>query len=244
MINNIPVEVKKRITGQTILSYFDCERQKMMENKKRAILIGAGEKNAERDDLGNSEENVVIALDGGLIFCVENDIIPNYIIGDFDSLPCEKQSLLENYPNDRVMRLPCEKDDTDMLAAIKFAMKKGISDFVIYGGLGGRLSHTIANIQCLMYLKERGLNGVLVGKNTRAFLLKNETVIFDEGYSGYISVFSYSEKAEGVTLKGLKYELEDAELTAKYPLGVSNELIGKEAQVSVREGVLLLVMDQ
>ena len=142
------------------------------------------------------------------------------------------------------MRLPCEKDDTDMLAAIKFAMEKRISDFVIYGGLGGRLSHTIANIQCLLYLKEKGLNGVLIGKDTKAFLLQNETFTFSEQQEGFLSVFAYSEKAEGVTLKGLKYELEDAELTAAYPLGVSNEFIGKEAQVSVREGILLLVMDQ
>lgn len=226
----------------------------MMENKKRAILIGAGEmdekcfvvreRNREQGDLAICGEDLVIALDGGLVFCAENGIIADYIIGDFDSLLCEKQSLLEKYPQERVMRLPCEKDDTDMLAAIKFAMEKGISDFVIYGGLGGRLSHTIANIQCLMYLKERGCTGILVGKNTRVFLLKNETVTFDKGHAGYISVFSYSEKAEGVTLKGLKYELEDAELKADFPLGVSNEFTGKEAQVSVREGVLLLVMEQ
>ncbi len=236
----------------------------MKEKEKRVILIGAGEisdnyiavgkmkrnclaadeKHRACAGVGICEDDLIIALDGGLVFCVENDIIPDYIIGDFDSLPPEKQSLIDQYPQERVMRLPCEKDDTDMLAAIKFAMEKGISDFVIYGGLGGRLSHTIANIQCLMYLKERGCTGILVGKNTKVFLLKNETVTFDEGHSGYISVFSYSEKAEGVTLKGLKYELEDAELTAAFPLGVSNEFAGKTVEVSVRSGTLLIVMDK
>lgn len=225
-----------------------------MENKKRAILIGAGEiektsfvigeKNIEREGLQNCETVLIIALDGGLVFCAENGITPDYIIGDFDSLPVEKKFLLEKYPQERVMRLPCEKDDTDMLAAIKFVMEKRISDFVIYGGLGGRLSHTIANIQCLLYLKEKGLNGVLIGKDTKAFLLQNETFTFGEQQEGFLSVFAYSEKAEGVTLKGLKYELEDAELTAAYPLGVSNEFIGKEAQVRVRNGILLIVMDK
>lgn len=213
----------------------------MEQSKTQAILIGAGEVSAGCVRIG--KENLVIALDGGLVFCVKNDIIPDYIIGDFDSLPLEMQSLLEKYPQDRIMRLPCEKDDTDMLAAIKFAMKKGISDFVIYGGLGGRLSHTIANVQCLMYLKERGFKGVLIGKDIKAFLLKNEEIIFEKQQEGCLSVFSYSEKAEGVTLKGLRYELEDAQLTAAYPLGVSNEFIGEEAQVSVKNGILLLVMD-
>ena len=226
----------------------------MSKKEKRAILIGAGEiektsfvigeKNIEREGLQNCETDLIIALDGGLVFCAENGITPDYIIGDFDSLPVEKKFLLEKYPQEHVMRLPCEKDDTDMLAAIKFAMEKRISDFVIYGGLGGRLSHTIANIQCLLYLKERGLNGVLIGKDTKAFLLQNETFTFSEQQEGFLSVFAYSEKAEGVTLKGLKYELEDAELTAAYPLGVSNEFIGKEAQVRVRNGILFIVMDK
>ena len=118
----------------------------MMENKKRAILIGAGEiektsfvigeKNIEREGLQNCETDLIIALDGGLVFCAENGITPDYIIGDFDSLPVEKKFLLEKYPQERVMRLPCEKDDTDMLAAIKFAMEKRISDFVLYGMSG------------------------------------------------------------------------------------------------------------
>lgn len=223
----------------------------MNELKKRAFLIGAGEtagsslidtlKNAGFCD--NSEE-WIIALDGGLVYCEENDIIPDYIIGDFDSLPAQKQFLLEKYPAERILRLPCEKDDTDMLAAIKFAIEKGCTDFVICGGLGGRLSHTIANIQCLMYLKEHGMNGVLLGKDTRAFLLKDESFKFSREFKGYFSIFSYSEKAEGVTLKGLKYELEDAELSAAFPFGVSNEFIGKEAIISVRDGILLVVMDK
>ena len=88
------------------------------------------------------------------------------------------------------------------------------------------------------------MNGVLLGKDTRAFLLKDESFKFSRESKGYFSMFSYSEKAEGVTLKGLKYELEDAELSAAFPFGVSNEFIGKEAIISVRDGILLVVMDK
>ena len=211
--------------------------------KTRAVLIGAGE---FTDELIEQRENdMVIALDGGLVYCEKNDIRPDYIIGDFDSLPKEKTRLLAKYPKESILRLPCEKDDTDMLAAIKFAAAKGIQDFVIYGGLGGRLSHTIANLQCLMYLKERGMTGVLLGTDTRAFLLQNETYQFDEKETGYISVFAYSDSSNGVSLRNLKYELADAVLSSAFPLGVSNEFVpGKSAEIDVKDGILLVVLDR
>lgn len=214
----------------------------MSKKEKRAVLIGAGDLAGECIEV--EKEDFIIALDGGLVFCVENDIKPDYIMGDFDSLPEEKRGLLAEGLQEQIRCLPKEKDDTDMLAAIKFAIEKGFTEFKIYGGLGGRLSHTVANIQCLMYLKERGCKGLLVGKDTKAFLLKDESVTFPETDSGYLSVFAYSKKAEGVTLKGLKYELENAILTDSFPLGVSNEFVGKKSSVDVRKGVLLLVLDK
>ena len=119
----------------------------------------------------------------------------------------------------------------------------GYEKFVIYGGLGGRLSHTIANIQSLMFLKEQGLYGELVGKNSRIFLIKEESVVLPAKDKGYVSVFAYGKKAEGVTIRNLKYEVEEAELTNAFPIGVSNEFIGKEAEISVNKGTLLVVVE-
>ena len=218
------------------------------KNEKHAVLIGAGELEPDVADIikKNVLENTtfIIALDGGLVFCAEHNIEPDMIVGDFDSLPPQKQVLLKNYPQDMIYKLACEKDDTDTLAAIRLAIEKGYEQFVIYGGLGGRLSHTIANIQSLMYLKERGLQGELVGDNSRIFLIKDESVTLAAQDKGYISVFSYSEVSQGVTLKNLKYEVEDAELCNSFPIGVSNEFIGKEADVSVKKGVLLVVVEE
>lgn len=214
----------------------------MKENKQKAILIGAGEMGTCIPEV--SEKDFVIALDGGLLVCEKCGIVPDMIVGDFDSLPEEKKECLDQYPEEILYRLPREKDDTDTLAAIKLAIGRGFREFVIYGGLGGRLSHTIANIQCLMYLKERSINGVLVGKDTKAFLLRNETCILDEKESGYVSIFAYSPRAEGISLKNLKYELEDACLTDSFPLGISNEFVGKSAEITVKEGTLLLVFDK
>lgn len=234
---------------------------------KDAILIGAGEidcRMAEVIKSSISEYDLVIALDGGLKFCVEHGIKPDMIVGDFDSLM--QDILLNNYPQEIIHRLPCEKDDTDTLAAIKMAINKGFERFTIYGGLGGRLSHTVANIQSLYYLKERGMHGELVGDNSRVFLIKDESItlqpmkaeektataqflgkkvneVLRSQEGGYISIFSYSEKAQGVTLKNLKYEIENEELTNVFPIGVSNEFIGKTAEISVEKGALLIVLE-
>ena len=232
----------------------------MIENKKRAILIGAGEMEGvllsnDRIASGKSKQDkegictikntdMVMALDGGLVFCVKNGIELDYIMGDFDSLPEERMGLLDEYPREKIIRLPKEKDDTDMLAAIKFAADKGIREFVICGGLGGRLSHTLANIQCLMYLKEQGMQGVLLGGDTEVFLLQNERYVFTGRENGYVSIFSYLEQAKGITLKNLKYELENGVLTDAFPIGVSNEFIkGKHAEIHVEEGTVIVVCE-
>lgn len=209
--------------------------------KGTAILIGAGEMGKETPMI--SREDYVIALDGGLVFCDEHGIEPNMIVGDFDSLPDDKQKLPDKYPQEIIRRLPCEKDDTDTLAAIKLAIELGFQSFAIYGGLGGRLSHTIANMQSLLYLKEQKMHGELIGDRSRIFLLKNETCALEAEASAYLSVFSYSEKAEGVTLKNLKYEIENAVLTNAYPLGVSNEFVGRQAEISVENGTLLVIIE-
>lgn len=219
----------------------------MSKLKKHVILIGAGELGESIAELikdSLQEEEFVIALDGGLAFCAEHGIKPDRIVGDFDSLPKEKKDLLEQYPGEIIYRLPCEKDDTDTLAAIRMAVELGYERFTVYGGMGGRLSHTMANIQSLMYLKELGLQGELVGEKSRIFLIKNESIILPVQDNGYISIFAYSEKAEGVTLKNLKYEVTNAEMQNTFPLGVSNEFIGKEAEISVRNGTLLIVTEQ
>lgn len=216
-------------------------------DKKRAILIGAGELDsnmAENIKTKQMADSFIIALDGGFAFCEEQGIVPDMIVGDFDSLPSTKQKLLERYPQEIIHRLPCEKDDTDTLAALRLAVEKGYEQFVIYGGLGGRISHTMANIQSLLCLKEKGMSGELIGKSSKVFLVKNESCILSKDESGYVSVFAWGGNAKGVTLNNLKYEISDAELTDSFPIGVSNEFVGKEAEITVSNGILLIVVER
>ncbi len=211
----------------------------MME---RCMIIGAGDLEGVRIEVRTGD--YVIAADAGLSCCKRLGIAPDLIVGDFDSLPGEEREALEEIRRrepERILPLPSEKDDTDMLAAIRAGLARGYREFVLYGGLGGRLGHTIANIQCLNYLRECGARGYLAGAAELIQVAKNETIRFPRRESGWLSLFSLGERAEGVTLRGLKYELTDAVITNSFPIGVSNEFIGREAAVSVENGTLLIL---
>lgn len=193
-------------------------------------IVGAGE--CSRLLLNLKKEDYVIAVDGGYEYLEGNRI--DLVIGDFDSL-----SYVPEHPN--VIVLKPEKDDTDMMAALKEGLKRGYETFYIYGGCGGRIDHTLANIQSLAYLSQQGARGYLLYDNQVITIIQNDSIVFQRDKKGYVSVFSFGEKAEGVTLKGLKYPLENAVLSDKFPLGVSNEFTGVMSEISVKKGRLIVV---
>ena len=116
---------------------------------------------------------------------------------------------------------------------------------MLYGCLGGsRIDHSIANIQTLLFIKHHGGNGYIMEENRIVLIAENETIRFHRGNSGMISVFSVSEISRGVTLRGLMYTMENGELGNDFPLGVSNEfIIDEEAEITVREGTLLITAE-
>lgn len=180
------------------------------------------------------KEDYIIAADGGYTYMKAYGLKANLLMGDFDSL--------EEVPDDvEVLRHPVEKDDTDTMLAVQKGLELGYKTFVIYGGLGGRLDHTLANIQTLAWLSKQGARGYLVGEGLAITAITTGGLKLGEQNQGVISVFCNSGSAEGVTLKGLKYTLENAALTPDMPLGVSNEFIGCESSVSVKEGTLIVL---
>ena len=201
---------------------------------KNAIcyIIGAGENYGL--DFTPTTEDFVIAADAGLHYLEQCGLTADLVIGDFDSLDD-----IPAHPNTK--ELNPEKDDTDMFAAVREGIKAGYSVFHIYCGMGGRIDHTIANMQTLAYLSQNNMQGFLFGKDIVITAITNRKISFDKVSSGYISVFSHTEKSEGVYLQDLKYELHNAVLTNTFPLGVSNEFIGKESSISVSDGTLLIV---
>ena len=183
-----------------------------------------------------AKEDYVIAADGGLRHLQKLGITPNAILGDFDSL---------GFTPENATVFPVEKDDTDAMLAVRKALELGYREILLYGALDGpRLDHTIANLQALQFLADQGATGYLVGNTYIATTLRNSKVSFPETAEGILSVFCMGNDAQGVTLSGLQYPLQNGTLTAGFPLGVSNHFIKKFASIGVTDGSLLLLYDR
>lgn len=182
------------------------------------------------------KEDYIIAADGGLAHLEKLGLAPHAVIGDFDSL---------GYTPENATVFPVEKDDTDSMLAIRKAISLGYREILLYGALDGpRLDHTLANLQSLQFLTDRGGIGYLVGKKYIATVVKNGTLTFPKEATGILSVFCMGQDAKCVTLTGLKYELTEGVLSAGFPLGVSNHFTGKTATITVNDGSLLLLYDR
>ena len=190
----------------------------------------------------------LIAADGGLYFLLKNGINPDFFVGDMDSIRCDEavteemiQAAVERLPHEVV---PVEKDDTDMGLAVAKAYENGYEEMLIYGGYGGaRVSHTMANIQLMSLYAKKGCLIQLLGDGIRMEILWNGCKTFSSAFKGSLSVICLSDQAEGVVIRGLKYEY-SGKLTSDFALGVSNSFIGQNAMVSVEDGTLLLIYER
>lgn len=182
------------------------------------------------------EQDFILAADGGLCHVEKLGLVPNGILGDFDSL---------GYVPRGSTVFPVEKDDTDAMLAVRKGLELGYRDFILYGSLDGpRLDHTVANFQTLQFLADHGAVGWLVGKDYLVTVIKNGVLSFPAEATGILSVFCMGRDAEGVTIEGLQYPLRDGTLKAGFPLGVSNHFTGQAAKISVTDGSLLVLFDR
>lgn len=199
---------------------------------KKCIIIGAGDFSAPTEI---NEGDLIIAADGGYDHARAEGITPHLFIGDMDSL-------LSPLPNDlEKITFPERKDYTDMYLSYLEGKARGYREFEIYGGTGGRGDHTFANISLLLAIAEDGNLGRMITESEIYTVIKNGAISLKGEKDSYISVFAIGGVAEGVTLKGLDYEVENVTLTPDFPLGVSNKFTGKEAEISVKNGALLVI---
>ena len=175
----------------------------------------------------------IIAADKGVQTLEKLKIEPDIIIGDFDSLGF--------IPEGNVIKLPVRKDKTDIGYAVDWAIGKGFREFFIYGGFGGLLDHTLANLQICAEIVLKGGSVLLFGDSQTATFIRNGSLSLCG--KGRISVFAFGGAADGVTLKGLSYELRGARLETHFPLGVGNCFKDKNAEISVERGTLLIIYD-
>ena len=198
---------------------------------KKCVIIGAGDFSAPKSI---NDGDLVIVADGGYDHAVAAGIAPHLFIGDMDSLKSNLPASLEK------LVFPERKDYTDMHLTYLEGKRRGYREFEIYGGTGGRGDHTFANISLLLAMANDGCIGRMIAHGEVYTVIKNSLTVSGEA-GKYISVFAIGGSAEGVTIKGLDYEVEDVTLTPDFPLGVSNRFINKEAVISVKNGALLVI---
>ncbi len=200
---------------------------------KKCYIFGAGEFYGL--PYAPASGDYIVAADGGYEYVKENNYTADFIIGDFDSLGYVPKA-------DNVEVHPVMKDFADMHMAVEKGMSQGCDTFYIYAGLGGRIDHSISNLQTLAYMADKGCRGYLIGKKQIITVIK-DSIEFDESYRGYVSVFSYDDIAKGVDIKGLLYEISDFALENTKPIGLSNEFTGKKSSISVKEGKLVVIWE-
>ena len=224
------------------------ERKMVGEAGQTAIIVGAGaftDKGLTGEEGGSWD--LLIAADGGLTSLQRIGLEPDVILGDFDSLGYipveerEKDAYLHKKTTPEIVRLPVEKDDTDMAAACRLAWDRGCRNIRIYGGSGSRPDHFLANLQLLAGYSALGGRITMITPACTVYAVTDGTLSFRAEEGTTFSVFSHSDRSDGVTIDGeVKYRIAGRTLCNTRALGVSNLMTGNEACISVTKGTLLV----
>lgn len=181
----------------------------------------------------------ILCADGGLRHAKHIGVIPNSVIGDFDSI--NKESMDFIHQNKIPMeKFPAEKDETDTELALRVILELGYKDVTIVGGTGSRLDHTLANIFLLRKLLSYNAAGRIMNNNNTVYLVNKELVLEKrEGY--FISILPINSDGVKVTLEGFYYPLKDQRIDFGSTLGVSNVITKESGIISVLQGEAIVI---
>ena len=202
---------------------------------KRFVIIGGSEiRNYALIRESFRPSDYYVYCDCGLKHQESLGVTPDLIIGDFDS-----HSRPEDLHN--VIVLPVVKDDTDTIFAVKEGIRRGYDDFLLVGATGGRQDHNLGNIYSLLMLKNAGKSAKIIDDYSEMSIIAAGEECRVKNVWRFFSLLNISGTAKGITISGAKYELDGAEIFPEYQYGISNEVSGTEAVITLKEGNLLLV---
>lgn len=182
----------------------------------------------------------IICADAGMKHCRKLHLIPHLIVGDFDSTNPLDLMYYEDL-NVPIHRFSTHKDETDTELALRYAIEKGATEVVIWGGVGSRLDHTLGNVHLLYGALKQGVKVTLINEQNVVMLVND--VIELKGKEGQlVSLIPFSEKVEGISTTGLAYSLTEDTLWAGSPIGVSNYMTSQKATIKLKTGFLLVIL--
>ncbi|MBN2397958.1 MAG: thiamine diphosphokinase [Deltaproteobacteria bacterium] len=191
------------------------------------------------DQIERAAEPVIICTDGAAEIMRSIGKVPDLIVGDMDSVDEETLAYFES-KGSRIVRYAAEKDETDTQIALERAFEMEPEGIRIYGALGGRIDHALANIALLVMCLKRGIDAKIVDGDCELFAIDGPCSI--EGKQGdTISLLPLSSEVKGITLEGFEYPLNGAQMEIGVPYGISNRLTGVRGKIAVGSGHLLVV---
>lgn len=207
-----------------------------------AVLICGGDITAAflQRYMEQNGDAFVYAVDGGLTVADSAQVMPDVLVGDFDTADA---SLVARYEKCcEVLRHMPEKDATDTELAVDDALERGADRVVLLGATGSRMDHTLANIHMLYRILESGKKGCIINENNRISMHKESFSLMREDLFGtYLSFLPFYGDVKGLVLSGVKYPLSGQNMIAGISLGVSNEAKDDIIGVSFLEGYLLMI---
>lgn len=214
---------------------------------KRCVIISGGELDEELtlSVLKQQKDRCVIGVDKGVEFLYYHQIMPDYIVGDFDSTREEIRDYYKNETNVPIREYNPVKDASDTEIAIRLAMTLGAKEMIILGATGSRIDHLWANIQSLSIPFKAGVDAKIMDRqNLISIIGEGETHLrSSEAYGTYFSVFPMGDEIFGFNIKGAKYPLRNHTLKPCNSLCVSNEIAegSDEAVISFPSGRVILM---
>ena len=182
----------------------------------------------------------IIAVDGGSNHLYRLGIMPNYILGDLDSIDDDIRSYYE--ASDVVFKkFPTKKDETDAELAVWMVEEEGLLGIDIYAALGGRIDHELANIQLLYYILDRGMYPRIISEREEIYILRNEEMNLKGSIGDIVSIIPVKGDARGITLANMEYSVEELDLKYSVTRGISNVMLAEDAYINVRDGCILVI---
>jgi len=204
---------------------------------KTCIIIGASPgKKLDFLSADIYENAFVFAADGGYATAIANNIQVNAFVGDLDS-NIKLPELSD------VTVLPCEKDYSDVHTAVNRALSEGFERIFLLGCTNGRADHYFANVALLELIHKNGAEGIMLDECNEIRFIADGVYHFEQKRK-YISLLALDEYISGVTLRGMKYPLENATIRRDEPIGISNEWIENLATVEIKKGRALVIFSE
>lgn len=195
------------------------------------------------DFVKKNKSDWIIAADSGMEFFYRNQLMPDYLVGDFDSVNREiLKYFQQKNPDIEIIHFQPEKDETDTELAVRTAINLGCEKIWLLGATGTRLDHVLGNIHLLGMAMEKNCECIMLDAYNRIRILNHGIRLEKkEQYGDYVSLLPFTSKVTDLTLTGFKYPLQKYELQCYHSLGVSNEISLEEAEISFEEGILIMV---